>query len=322
MKFHTTTGLILLLVSAANLLSCSEPAKSDGSVFVFPDNIVAEGATWEVLDPSLPYSDSPAADAEGNIYYSDILNSRIFKLSIDGQVELFARDTGMTQGLTFGTDGYLYGCRPQDAQIVRYRPDATYEVLTQGQATTRKDILVPAEKLLLSAEYCNDLAVNDVGGVWFTDRENQKIHYVSTDGTVRTVATGFRPNGIQLSLDKQMLVVTDSNELLLHAFRVGDNGDLEELPNYFDPVKVYIKKSLQHSAVRSGTNGIALDSEGRFYVASFLGVQIFAKDGRHLGVIRGTKGYMSNLGFGGEDRKWLFASGTQLSRLKMDAHGP
>jgi sugar lactone lactonase YvrE len=321
MRDFRVFGKVALLLLSAILVSCNQPTEVKAPLIRITAGIVAEDASWEEVVSGHPYSDSPAADADGNIYFSDIMTSRIMKLDHDLQQQVFAAGTGMTQGLVFGDDGYLYGCRQQDAQIVRYGPDGTYEVLAQGKATPRNDTNVPASSLVLAAEFCNDLAVNPAGGVWFTDRINEKIIFAEPDGSLRTVASGFRSSGLQLSLDKTMLVATDSNELRLHAFRVGENGRLQELPDYFDPIKVYVRDEQKNSEVRSGANGMTLDSEGRFYVATFLGVQVFAPDGRHLGIIRGAKGYMSSLTFGGPDRKWLYSAGSRLSRLRMEAPG-
>jgi len=329
----------IALLLSASLSSCDHAAERVTPQNATPDGIVAKGAAWEVVNSAQLYSDSPVADANGNIYYaeggkytSDEIGGRIIKLDAGQRPKVFV-DAAVTQGLVFGPEGYLYACRPGEAQIVRYSQDGAYEVIAQGEVASPTDTSALPKQGGTGAQYCNDLAVGANGGVWFTDRNGQRVIYVSPDGNQRTVASGFRSNGILLSLDKKMLVVTDSREPILHAFRVSEDGSLDEMPDFFDPLELAetnpqvplaaggAEWSGGGSERSTGANGMTVDSEGRFYVPTFLGVQILDKDGRHLGTIPGAGGYMSNLGFGGEDRQWLYSTGTQLSRLRMEAQG-
>jgi len=332
--------LLVNLVSCDNSAEQAEQAEQAGSAIVVPDGIMAKGASWELIDSEHLYTDSPAADRDGNIYFAEgkinssgVLISRIVKLDADQRPEVFTAGRAVRQGLVFGSDRYLYACSPQEAQIVRYSPDGTYEVLAQGDIASPTNPSVALKKGVTGVQFCNDLAVSADGGVWFTDRNGEQVFYASPEGEIRAVASGFRCNGILLSLDKKMLVVTDSREPKLHAFRVGENGSLDEIPDFFDPLKLSERNpevpggaggaelSAGGAEGATGANGMALDSEGRFYVTTFLGVQILDKDGHHVGTIPGAGGYVSNLGFGGADRKWLYSTGTQLSRLRMEAQG-
>ena len=338
MKVARFAAILLLL--SANLVGCDNSVDRVAPAPVIPDGIMAKDAAWEVLTTGHLYSDSPVADGNGNIYFAEgLIDSskdfvgRITKLDTNLQPEVFFTDTTVTQGLALGADNQLYACRPQEAQIVRYSADGTYEVLAQGARASATDPGAASQRGGADMQYCNDIAVNADGGVWFTDRNSEQVVYVSPTGDVRTVASGFRGNGIQLSLDKKMLVVTDSRAPKLHAFRVSENGSLAELPDFFEPLKLSGRKpdvpavaggtewSSGGSEQATGANGMTIDSEGRFYVTTFLGVQILDKNGRHLGTIPGADGYMSNLGFGGADRNWLYATGTQLSRLRTEARG-
>ncbi len=282
-----------------------------------PEGIVATGAEWETLAQGYVYSEGPAADADGNVYYAEVTWNHLYKVDAAGKVVLVDEDTAMTMGLVMGADGLIYACRNHDAQIVRYIKEGQFEVLLQGELTP-----LPNQPNA-PGEFCNDLAINSTGGIWFTDRINQRVMYLDRDGSVRSVAEGFRPNGIVLSADRQTLVVTESIEPRLHAFSLGERGSLNEKTDYFDPIMIVRQIGEEKIAPgRPGTDGMTVDDSGRYYVASFYGIQIFERDGSYLGVIKVPKGFVSNLTFGGPGYGWLYATGRNgFYRLKMQVQG-
>lgn len=282
-----------------------------------PEGLVAEGGKWQRLPGSYVYTDGPAADADGSVFFSDVFGSSLYQVDLNDEVSVIDNNTSMTKGLLFGPDGLLYGCRNGSAQIIRYNENGEVEVLVQGELSLRP------EKPEAPGEFCNDLVMNKEGGLWYTDRVNRSVVYLTEDGESRVVAEGFRPNGIAISADQQMLAVTDSEAPVLHAFRIGEAGSLQEVEGYFDPVKVLTRINQdEENDVRSGANGMTVDSAGRFYLASFFGIQVYSPDGKYLGVIKVPNSFVSNIGFGGVDRDWLYATGVNgVYKLKMQAQG-
>jgi gluconolactonase len=282
-----------------------------------PPGLLAEGASWETLFEGYVYSDGPAADAIGNVYFAEVTFNHIYMVDPAGEITLEDEDTAMTMGLVVGPDGLLYGCRNHDAQIVRYTRKAGIEVLLQGAMTPLPD------RPNAPGEFCNDMAINAAGGIWFTDRLNERVMYLDPDGSVRPVSSGFRPNGIVLSADRKMLIVTDSVLPRLHAFTIGERGALSELADFYDPIlTVEQLRGEQIAPGRPGTNGMTVDADGRLYVASFYGIQVFDRDGRYIGVIGSPREFLSNLTFGGRGYEWLYATGRQgIFRLEMAVNG-
>jgi len=319
---------IVCVLLALLLASCSDaPDALSGASNVKPPaapapppGLVGPDAEWQPLGEGLVYTDGFAAEADGDVYFADVYLNRIYKVNGEGEVSLFDESTAHTMGLLVGPDGLLYGCRNHDAQIVRYTAEGKIEVLLQGELSP-----VPDEEDN-PGEFCNDMAINADGGIWFTDRVNERVIYLATDGSSRAVASGFRPNGIVLSLDQKLLVVTDSNEPLLHAFTVGVNGELAKIEKFFDPIQLLppLANGQRIGDGKPGTDGMAVDSEGRYYVSTFYGIQIFDRDGRYLGVMSGPTNlyFNSNLDFGGPDYQWLYASGRNgAGRIKTLTHG-
>src|SRR5215813_6482739 len=69
----------------------------------------------------------------------------------------------------------------------------------------------------------------------------------------------------------------------------------------------------------SGADGMAIDREGRIYVTSVVGIQVFDPSGKYLGRLRGAR----NLAFGGPDKRTLYLTAADgLFRVQMLSQGP
>jgi gluconolactonase len=320
--WRKTGASLLWLVALGAVAGCTgdpETAAGDGAAppEPRPAELVAADARWAELSQGYVYTDSPTVSAAGELYFAAPFQNRIYRVTPQGAIEVFADDTAMGMGLSFGADGLLYACSNRAASIVAYDAAGQRVVLYQGELTP-----LP-EQPKAPGEFCNDVAVRSGGGLWYTDRVNERVMYLGPDGSVKEVAAGFRPNGTVLSRDEQLLVVTDSKEPRLHAFAVQDDGDLTELPDYFPPVKTLERLGRENVAGRPGTNGLTVDAAGRFYLTSFYGVQIFAPDGAYLGAIDKPAAFISNLTFAGPDRSTLVATGVNgIWELPMRVSGP
>jgi sugar lactone lactonase YvrE len=283
-----------------------------------PTGLIAADAEWEQVSQGYVYTDSPVAGEGAEVFFAAPIRSMLYRVDAAGELHVFDKATAMTMGLTRGADGRMYGCRNQDAQIVVYDADGSYQSLYQGVITPLPNN--PAAP----GEFCNDIAVSKNGNLWFTDRVNRKVMLLNTQGEVSVVAGGFRGNGIGLSLDEQTIVVTDSIEPRLWAFAVAEDGSLTERADFFGPL--HTVRQLANKEIvaegRPGTNGVTVDSQGRFYVASFYGIQVYEPEGNYIGVIDGPQGFVSNLVFAGINRDVLYTSGaTGVWRIPMLVRG-
>jgi gluconolactonase len=177
----------------------------------------------------------------------------------------------------------------------------------------------------------NDLVVDRRGGVYFTDpgqglgpdvgkgRLPVSIYYIPAGRPARRVATDIAfPNGILLSRDERTLYVNDSRGRHLLAFDVGRGGALERCRVFatYDDVRQEADGTL-----RSGADGLAIDSEGRLYSATPAGVRVYDATGRQLGTIP-TPRPAQNLAFAGprKDVLYVVARGA-LFRIAMQSRG-
>ena len=251
-------------------------------------NVVVEGKDWEVVSTGHKFTEGPAVDAEGRVFFTDIPNNRIHVIGLDGKVSVFKEDTGAANGLMFGADGRLYACQNGRKRIVAYAKDGTETVIADGVTS-------------------NDLAVNPKGEIWFTDPANKRVWFVDTKGNKRVVHEGIeRPNGIRLSPDHAWLQVADSYSRWIWSFAVQADGSLAHGHPFH---RLELPDEVESGTLRSGADGFTVDTEGFLYVATLLGVQIADPAGRTVGILnKPQQGPLSNVLFAGPDLQTLYVT--------------
>lgn len=244
--------------------------------------ILVEGEDWELVAEGYKFTEGPAVDASGNVFFTDVPNHKIYKIANDKSVTTFVEDSHRTSGLMFGPQGMLYGCRRGLQQIVAYGADGTATAIAEGVDG-------------------NDLVVNRQGGIYFTEPSTNQIWYISPTGEKRVVDRGIeKPNGIILWPDQKTLVVADTAGPHLWTFRIEADGSLR----YKQP---YYTMRLSRGKEGSGADGMTVDSRGRLYVATYAGLQFFDTQGRISGVILNpNEKRISNVVFGGPKLDTLY----------------
>ncbi|MFN9913644.1 MAG: SMP-30/gluconolactonase/LRE family protein, partial [Pirellulaceae bacterium] len=139
----------------------------------------------------------------------------------------------------------------------------------------------------------NDLAVNADGFIYITETKHQRVTRIHPQTGEKTVVdTGIlRPNGIALSPDGGTLAVSDSGGEHAWMFRVQADGLLDaKLPVMalrlpIDPKGEFVFHQPPPYQTASRGDGMAVDKQGRYYITSALGVQIFDPTGRECGLL-------------------------------------
>ena len=90
------------------------------------------------------FTEGPAVNSAGEVFFSDIPNNRIHKIGLDGKVTVFKENTGGVNGLMFGPDGRLYACQNGRKRIVAYAKDGSESVIAEGVESN--DIAVNCEE--------------------------------------------------------------------------------------------------------------------------------------------------------------------------------
>lgn len=259
--------------------------------------IVKPTGPVELVQDGFAFTEGPAADSKGVVYFSDIPATSIHRISLDGAITLFTADSKHTNGMIFTSDGRLLGCQ-MDGAVVQYD-------LASGEVA--KVLADSFEGKRFNAP--NDLIIDKEGGVYFTDplyrapeplpQEIQAVYYIDKAGKVTRVTEAIAaPNGIALSPDASKLYVIPSMQAKMLVYEVRSPGVLSE-----PAVLCTLRQPTGQTS--TGGDGMVVDEEGNLYITTHIGVQIFSPAGAAIGLIE-TPQQPANVTFGGADRKTIF----------------
>src|SRR6185503_8334840 len=121
-----------------------------------PVDLKAPGANLEKLSGDVSFTEGPAADKDGNVFFTDQPNDRIMKWSVDGKLTTFVQPAGRSNGTYFDKAGNLIACADEKNELWSIAPDKNVTVLVTNFG----------DKLLNGP---NDLWIRPDGGIYFTD---------------------------------------------------------------------------------------------------------------------------------------------------------
>ncbi len=263
------------------------------------------------LHTDFAFTEGPAADSGGNLYFTDIPGNRIHKLDSKGQLTVFAEPSGHCNGLMVIGDT-LVACE-MDGRVKQFSlEDASETVLADKYDGKRFN--AP-----------NDLVVDRMGGVYFTDprfrapdplpQGREAVYYRAADGNVtRLIEDRTAPNGVILSPDEKTLYVVPSMEKQMWAYTV-------DAPGKLSGGRVFCELKQAEGQTSSGGDGLTIDTRGNLYITSSLGLQIFSSEGKSLGIIAFPE-QPANVTFGGREMKTLFVTARKsLYSVETEATG-
>jgi gluconolactonase len=277
-----------------------EPVKAGAGSQVIKDLLIP-GEGWKLVADGYKFTEGPAANASGEVFFNDIPNSKAYKIGLDGKVSLFIEDTGRANGQAVAPDGRLYAVATGKQQVLAYDASGKPTVIAEGIRG-------------------NDLAIRHDGGFYVTQpggTENANVvWFVSPSGDKKIVDQGLKaPNGIALSPDQSLLYVADYQSHWVYTYQVQPDGLLKNKQKYF-------RLHVPDTADAAGLDGMRVDREGRLYATSRMGIQVCDQAGRVNAIIPTPNGQVANVCFGGADFKTLFATcGDRVYRRKVRAEG-
>jgi gluconolactonase len=262
--------------------------------------VVAAGTKVAVVKDGFRSSEGPIAMPDGSTLFTEPGASIVHKIDKAGTISTFLENTNRANGLALDSKGRLIAVTALTVEVLH--PEASKAVL--AKMPTRP----------------NDLVVDKKDGIYFTLPSNKPpvVYYIPPGGQPAIVGEVRSPHGIQLSPDEKTLYVGDSAGAYLVSFDVQPDGKLTNKRNFGKYEGI---KAGEGDAGESHADGIAVDSEGRVYVGTQPGVQIFSKSGQYLGTIP-TSQRPQNLAFAGPDKKTLYLTGgSALFKVQMLAQG-
>ena len=283
------------------------------------------------------FTEGPAADAAGRVYFSDIWNNRIVCFdSRTGQTTIFRADSGRANGNLFDPEGRLLTCEGNE-----FGPGGRRRITRTDLATGTVEVLTDRYH---GAQYNspNDIAACSNGQIFFTDpcygdrstmqMPEESVYRIDPDGQVTRVVSQpqiQRPNGIALAPDEQTLYVVDScpvpgGHRRIWAFDLSADGTVsgQRLVIDFAPGR--------------GGDGMAVDMQGNLYIAAGVarargphettevptGIYVVTPQGTILGRIPIQEDVITNCTFGGDDLKTLYVTaGKTLFHIRVQIPG-
>ena len=299
--------LTLLLAALALPLLAQSPGIS---------GVVAPGVEPELVKDGFMFTEGPVGTPDGGLYFTDIRANKIYKMDPDGKITTIRMNTGGANGLALNS-GELYAA------------EGTAKLISRGNQNGRNTTVIDITNAPLMGAP-NDLIFDTKGGFYFTDPgatplfpkvagQFGKVYYVATAVGIPPYPIDdkiARPNGLTLTLDGRYLLVDDTLGDTIWSFDVQPKVKSKGIK------KAEFAKIPLLTDGESLADGMAIDREGRVYVATGAGIQVFDRKGRSLGNIKVPK-QPSNLAFSGPDKKTLYITAREaVYKLRMLSQGP
>lgn len=270
--------------------------------------VIAPDARLEKLADGFQFTEGPAADGDGNVFFTDQPNDRILKWSTERKLSTFLRPCGRANGLCFDAKGNLWACADEKNELWRIDPKGNVTAVVKDHQGKR-----------LNGP--NDLWIHPNGGIYLTDpyykrdywkdgakeQDKEAVYYLAPDHkTLTRVADDLKqPNGIIGTPNGETLYIADIKAGRTYVYDIATDGMLKNKRLFCE----------------MGSDGMTLDNGGNIYLTG-KGVTVFDKAGKKIEQIMVPEPWTANVCFGGKEGKTLFITASKgLYGLKMRVKG-
>ncbi len=283
------TFSLLCVIIAVVLTSCMNANKN---------SIIATDARLKLISDQFSFTEGPAADTKGNIYFTDQPNNKIWKYSIDGALTLFHQDCGRANGLYFDKNGMLLSCSDMHNEL--------WSIDTQ--TGENKVLITNFDGSKLNGP--NDLWITPQNEIYFTDplyvrpywerdtiseQPGEYVYFFNKNEELVPVASDLvKPNGIIGTPDGKNLYIADIGDNKTYRYDILNNGELAN-KTLFAPM---------------GSDGMTIDSDGNIYLTGE-GVTVYNKEGEQVAHIAVPEAWTANVCIGGENMNTLFITASK-----------
>ncbi len=284
--------------------------------------LVIDGSKTE---PTLTFSEGPKW-MNGKLYFSNMYfdqnwnadpkKSSIVALDPDGTYQNITEGKMQANGLYPYKNGNLLVCDMIGHRVV--------EMTTSGQVVQVIANTYNGKPI----DGPNDIITDSKGGIYFTDPQftmeaekfqpGRAVYYISPEKEVTRLVEPNEfamPNGILLTPDGKTLYINNcyddeswypvdsSKDNFVWAYDVNEDGTISNSRKF---AELHLTGNVLNRKGRSSSaDGMAIDTMGNIYVATYYGVQIFDSKGSFIGMIN-LPSFPVSLGFGDEDMKTLY----------------
>lgn len=272
-------------------------------------NLLAPGAKVETLSEEFFFTEGPMVDKDGNVYYADQPNERIWVCTTDGKLSFFEEKLGDANELSFDREGNLKSCSCGNTESWGIDMAGDYTVLAAHMEGR-------------NLNGTNDFWVHPGKTIYFTDpyyirktwerhpdmpAEDGNNYYVSFDGKkIVQVDAGLKqPGAIIGSPDGKLLYVVDLVEKKTYMYDIRPDG--------------FVTNKRLFAEVNPA--GMAIDERGNLYLTGE-GIAIYSAEGKQIDYIAVDAGHTKSICFGGADRQTLYVTASPfLYTLRMGVKG-
>lgn len=270
--------------------------------------LIAPGAVLQLVSSQFSFTEGPASNKKGDVYFTDQPNNKIWKYSSDGKLSVFLDKSGRSNGLYFDKRGNLIACADEKNELWSISPKRKITVLLDN--FEGKKLNGP-----------NDLWVHPAGQIYFTDPyyqrpywerkspelTKQNLYWLPKGKKQALVADSnlVQPNGIIGTRDGKSLYVADIRAGKTYRYSIAENGTL-------------LNRTL---FVEQGSDGMTIDNQGNVYLTG-KGVTVYNPSGEKILQIDVPAKWTANVCFGGKQKNILFITASEsLYTLQMQVKG-
>ena len=280
---------------------------------------------------AVAFTEGPAVDRDGNVYFTEMVWQRIMKLSAKGELSTFREHSNNANGLLIDPQGRLIACEGAESQrtgvLVKFKPQITRTDLRTGKIEVLADNY--QGKPFVGP---NDVTIDGKGRLYFTDLTGGAVYRIDGSGRLARILTTpdiQRPNGIQISPDDRQLYLIEANGAaggarMIRAYDLRPDGTVANMRVHYS---FYPGRS---------ADGMSIDTQGNLYasagmsqlrgtsetLATKTGVYVISPQGKLLKFTPIPEDFITNNAFGGPDMKTLYVTaGKTLYKVRTEIAG-
>jgi gluconolactonase len=283
--------------------------------------IPALAAQQAEIATAVAFTEGPAVDRDGNVYFTEMVSLRIMKLTPDGVLSTFRERSNDANGLLIDPENRLIACEGAESQRtgvrVTFKPQITRTDLRTGKVEVLADQY--QGKPFVGP---NDVTIDGKGRLYFTDLTGGAVYRIDGPGQLARILAApdiQRPNGIQISPDDRRLYLIEANGAdggarMIRAYDLRPDGTVTNMRVHY--MSIDTEGNLYASA---GMNQLRGTSET---LDTKTGVYVISPEGKLLRFIPIPEDFITNNAFGGPDMKTLYVTaGKTLYKVRTEIAG-